>query len=512
MSYTMTRYWELAVNMTVPFAFLVALSLIPFPALAETNNPKQNANQDHATQSDTENWACEFCPFSSGTEAKIEIGAASISADSFKFGDYRGVDDKGVVLLSGLDLRFWGKEGAHWEVVGSDLGLDSRAIAITGGRQGRYEVWFAYDMLPKRSDESSRSPYLGLGSGNLTLPVDWVSAGGTAGMTGLTGSLHPMILSQDRENIRAGFTFHASSRLKYQLDYRHETRDGQTLHSGNFITFSALFPKPIDYKTDEIDAVMHYSTDKGHLRLSYYGSFFDSGLDRLVWDNPFTPLTAGSERGQSALPPDNQAHHLMFGGAYQVTERTTVSGSIAVGEMKQNAAFLPTTLNSALTTAALPATSLDGKVKTTHLTFRILSRPRAKLKINLHYHLNERDNQTAQKLFETVESDTFLAGTRTNLPYSFKRQNIDLKAHYRIAQSNRLSAGIKHDIYQRNFQEVSETDEDTLWLKFKTATQNGKGVFSFKFLHAERRGDYSTVTEIATVQNPLVRKYNLVSS
>src|SRR6185369_9399505 len=58
----------------------------------------------------------------------IEVGGTYVDQDSFKFGEYNGLQDKGLHPKLGFDLRGGGAydsgSNERWRVYGSDLGLE----------------------------------------------------------------------------------------------------------------------------------------------------------------------------------------------------------------------------------------------------------------------------------------------------------------------------------------------------------------------------------------------------
>ena len=49
------------------------------------------------------NWVCKWCPYpdNSVTETEVTAGAGYVSNDSYKHGDYTGLEDKGAYLIGG---------------------------------------------------------------------------------------------------------------------------------------------------------------------------------------------------------------------------------------------------------------------------------------------------------------------------------------------------------------------------------------------------------------------------
>lgn len=477
---------------------LILLAATVAPCFAQQTNPKP----------EPEHRVCDACPFPEGITGWMEGGVGYLGAEAFASPRHQGFDREGVYGMGNLDLRYWGKEKGHWELVGTDLGLDAHSLSIQGGRQGRYRLRIRYDALPSRALDGAMSPFLGAGGSILTLPPQWVAASSTAGMSALPDTLQRIPIAHERENLKAGITLEPTPHLQVSFDARHEKREGIRLRSGHFIAQSALLPEPIDTATDAIEAVVHYSQEKAQVRLAYYGSFFTNENRGLIWDNPFTPLAPGSDRGQAALPPDNQAHQIALSGSYRFSVDTRASGSLSLGRMEQNEDFLPYTLNPNIASAPLPAASAMAKVNTLRSSLHLQSRLNPQLRVNLTYQFEDRDNRTPTHAYDWIESDSFPAGTRSNRPYGFQKHEADLKGHYRISSLLQLSGGIGKTLLKRDLQERSRTDEDELWMLWAASDKKGAASGSLKVSYADREGEGGGPSEGAPGENPLLRKFN----
>ena len=457
---------------------------------------------------DTSGWECSSCPIPSGLYFDLDAGAGYVSEDAYRFGDLRGFDSEGVVVLGDFDLQYWAGNGDYWEAAGRDLGLESRSVVAEGGRQGRYTLGLTYEGIPRQLFGTTRTPFSG--ADTLTLPSDWVTAGSTARMTRLGDSLMPVRIGHDRETLGINLSFLQSARIEYKLDYRHAERDGQGIRGGSFISQSALLPEPIDYSTDEIDASISYTGERGQVTLSYYASMFNSKPLALTWDNPFAALAPGADTGRAAMPPDNQAHRLSLSGAIRLSPSTRLSASYAIGKLEQDDTFLPYTVNPLLTPNALPQASLAGEVETTKLHLRLTSRVNRRLRVRADLDVDDRDNTTPRNDYAIVESDLFASGIRRNVPYSYKRSRAGIRGDYRVDRNLTLSSGYSYREVERDFQEVAETDEDSAWFSARFNVDDGSAGGTVKFGHDERDGSgYMMPGDPMTAQNPLLRKYNL---
>ncbi len=464
---------------------------------------------------DTSKWECEYCEYTEGYSGDLDIGVGAVSDDSFKFGEYNGLNEDGAHLIGDMRILYRNEEDArYYDLHGHDLGLDTRTMYVRGGRQGHYDVFLSYDELPHFISDSAATPFSVTGSNTLSLPPGWVTSGTTAGMSALAAGLRGVELETQRKRLGLGGRLLQGPRWgphwEYKVSFRREDRDGARRTSGSFFTNAAQLVRPVDYETDELDASIAYNSRKLQVQLAYYGSIFRNADEFLTWENPFTPLVAGADSGQLALPPDNQFHQGMISVGYQLSDRTRATGDVAFGRMEQDERFLPATLNTTLAPVSLPRTTLDGEVDTLTANLRLSSALTDKLRLSASYGYNDRENQTPQAAYTWVSTDTFLnPATRTNLPYSYTRNTVKLGADYRLPKGLKLRAGYEYDSYERNFQEVDKTEENSLWGKLKWRIDY-KTQLSFKYTYANRdASSYSLVPEIDPPQNPLLRKYNM---
>ena len=462
-----------------------------------------------AQAADTSEWLCEFCPFESGQQADVSVGASSVSDDSAYFGDASGYSEEGVYAnLDGTGSFTSDTHRLQWQV--EDLGLDSRVAALRGARPGSFNYNVAYRQIPRHQSFTSDSIFLQSDDGTLSLPAGWVRAPVTSGFTELDTNLERRDIESERRIFEVGGNYLPSSRFKFSANYRRQERDGLGVYGGSYFTQSSLLPGSFDYATDVVDFGIRYAADNGILSLDYYVSEFDNSNTELRWENPFTS-SPGSEFAALARPPDNSFQQLSLSGRYRFsTFQTVASFTAAMGRMEQDEVLLPYTTNPNLAVSPLPRSSLDAKVDTTNFAFSLTSRPFQKLRVKLNYRYDERDNQTAQSDWSRVIADTFVSGeSETNTPYSFERTALNLSAEYKLFQSVRISGGYDRKTIDRDFQEVAEQTEDTGWGGVRWRP-GGAWDIDFRAGASERDMDqYNEIVGEALGQNPLMRKYNL---
>ncbi len=458
---------------------------------------------------DTSGWICEYCPFESGQRSDISAGASQVSDDAAHLGDATGYSESGTYANIDGDGSFVSdKHQLRWQV--EDLGLDSRFAELQGGRQGTYEYKVAWRQIPRTQYFTTDTIFVQSAADTLSLPEAWVRAPQTSGFTALDESLVSRDIESERRTLELGGRYLASSRLHFSADFRRQEQDGLRVNGGSYFTQSSLLPGPFDFATDTVDFGVRYAGDSGFLSVSYFLSEFDNSLDELRWENPFTGAP-GAEFASQAQAPDNSFQQLALNGNYRLTQyETVIAFTGAVGQMDQDATFLPYTTNSNLIVAPLPRANLAGDVNTSNLAVSATSKINSKARVRMSYRFDERDNQTPQDTWTRVITDTFLSGeAETNTPYSFKRSAFSAGADVDLFETLRASGGFDRITMDRDFQEVAEQTEDTGWGQLRWRPDDVIQL-DIKGGVSERDIDHYDESFAASVgQNPLMRKYNM---
>ena len=232
------------------------------------------------------------------------MGVGYVSNDSYKHGDYTGLNEEGVYFVGDLEYGYQGGKGTYSNVEAYDLGLDSRRIAADGGKQGQLGIQLQYSELPKLNLDTARTPYA-VGA-NQTLPVGWVSDATTGGMTELQNSLRFADISTQRKTLDLAADYHQTKSLSYGLSFQRATKEGfrtMGLSIGGF-QGAAILAVPVDYVTDQGEARINFQKARWHASLRYEFSNFKNETESVRWQNAFsTPATA--TEGQASLEPNN---------------------------------------------------------------------------------------------------------------------------------------------------------------------------------------------------------------
>jgi MtrB/PioB family decaheme-associated outer membrane protein len=416
----------------------------------------------------------------------LEFGGGYVSEDALRFGRHRGLEAQGAFGVLNIDYLRRGPHDAdsadYLHFQGRHLGLDSREAALEFGRQGDYRVYVDYSQIPTWRT-SAHTIFNGVGSATLTLPAGWVAAGTTAGMTRLLPSLHGVKLGNERRRVGVGIDKVLHGRWELSAGFRNEDRDGlkttgAVIGNSGGNPRSVLLPEPIDYQTREFDAAARFNGASMQFELRYYLSLFDNANDGMTWQNPFAAIagwhpSAGfpSGQGRQGMAPDNRFHQISALAGYNLSERTRISADVAFGQMTQDQAFLPYTVNPALQDSIvqpLPRTSLDGRIDTTVVNLRLASRPSANLHWGASYRYDDRDNRTPRDEYVYIggDSQTQDAGPtssrrRFNEPYSFREQRLRFDVGYRLGGQTRLSASAERRQTDRTYSERERAEEDS---------------------------------------------------
>ena len=486
--------------MSAPRGYAIAGALL---ALCGAPGFAQEQGSAPAGGPDTSAWPCRFCTIESGSSGWLEPRLGYVSDDSFRFGDYTGLDDHGVLLDLGGAWRW--RDAATADFLDASverLGLDSRAIGVAIGRQGTYRVGLGYDVLPHYLARDTQTVF----DGDNQLPSGWTRAGSTGGMPALEASLHSVWLRQERERSALRVDWLPSRATDLRFDYRRDHVRGTAATGASFLTLAAQVPRAIDQTIDRADAALALRHALGHAVVSLNSSFFTNDQPALAWQNPYSGPVAGATRGQLAQAPDNRAHRLSLTLASDPAARPLqASAQIAMGRLDQDQRFLPATVNPD-ESAALPRSSLDGRVDTTFASVRAVYAfcPTTRVLADLLH--DKRDNRTPVAAYTQVVMDTFTGAVRANTPYGFRRDRWRLSVEDRTVPKLRLGLGVEDDVRERHLYGSSSTDELRWWGRVGWRPLDG-GDLRVRLSHAERDGEEIVAGPAAPAQNPLLRSY-----
>jgi MtrB/PioB family decaheme-associated outer membrane protein len=433
----------------------------------------------------------------------IDAGVGAVSGSSSKFGEYNGLQNSGPFGIGNFDLRggaaYDSNSTWRWQMRGTNLGLETRSLYAEFGNQGKYRFFVAYSELLANRSDSFQTPYLGAGTGNLTLPSNWLfpavpQAGatklnfrvfdpgaGAGSVYSTSGVLTPptaaqlatsasiraanvpdfqnVYLSTKRTRVDAGLVFDPSDQFDIPISYTYEHKSG--LKALGAVTSqvsenSVILPTPIDFDTSQANAAVNYKFKQLYLSVAYYGSFFTDNVNSVTWQDVADPTKSAT----LANAPSNQFNQFTFMAAekFKHNMKLVVSGSY--GRNTQNDPFLgPSTAANGQLAFGLPVPSLDGLVVSSLVNAKFTAKPNKKWNLVAAYKFFNRDNQTPVHTYffqDANESKSGASpfaglygvpatlGSNTNIyqnrAYSEMTNQADGEAEYEIAKKQWLKA------------------------------------------------------------------------
>jgi hypothetical protein len=122
------------------------------------------ADETQSEENDTSRWLCSLCIYPLGWFGTLDFGPGYVGDSSLKFGDYRGLEEKGLFLSLDGDTHYRDNDGRYFDLYARNLAIDSRQLELRGGQQGRFEVRLGYQEIPKYRGYGTQTPFLGGGA------------------------------------------------------------------------------------------------------------------------------------------------------------------------------------------------------------------------------------------------------------------------------------------------------------------------------------------------------------
>ncbi len=402
--------------------------------------------------------------------SEIEIGIGNVSRDSYKFGEYNGLQDDGPFTIGNVDIEKrspYDSEGTNYlRFQANNLGLDTRSARLDLARQGRFKISLGYDALRRNLSDSYQTPFNGIGTNSLSLPGNWLmpivpqvstvnlnyrvllpQTGDAATLAAAPNAAQLATLQRIRAadlpafhnvNVRtlrhrseALVAYNFNSRWAVSANFRQENKDGLK-PVGAVSAFGAggdsvvILPERIDTTTAQYNLALHFTGAKLFVEAGYYGSIFDNHVRSMTWQEPKNLAVAPSY----ATAPSNQFHQLALSGRYDLANATKLMLNASYGRSTQNEAFLtPSAFNPDAFVA--PASSANARVITKSLNLNLRTRlsPVWNLAADLKY--SDRDNRTPvrQYLFYDIDAESNFATAPSPFNAFLRRTDVGQNAN-----------------------------------------------------------------------------------
>ncbi len=410
---------------------------------------------------------------------RIEIGVRQLfgNRSSSKFSEYRHIPQGAFIRSSDIRLGNLLNNTFFFNFQSRESLERDQSYLVDLGVYRSYRLDLQWDQTPHIFTTTARSFFLQSSPGVFIAPPPLRNhlQSQPGDLRALLDSARPLDLSLRRDKGSGTFTYTPAEEWALQFQYSREKQTGTRPFGTTINSFTNVLelPEPIDYRTHQMKAGTEYANQNWGFQANYSGSFFKNRIDSLVWDNPFreTDSVGGGSKGRLDLYPDNTAHSLNFAGAVNLTDSTRFMASIVPGWMRQNDAFLPFTINTAIPNVpALPGSSLNGKKQTVAMNYTLASTAIPAVPVTLRYRSYDYNNNSSSFIFTQyvgTDGNVSAAGIpRRNLPYAYDRKTLALDAAWQFAKRSSLKFLYEWERFDREHRDVERSHEHTVGAAF----------------------------------------------
>jgi len=359
-----------------------------------------------------------------------------------------------------------------------NVGYRDQSYRAEFNRYGRLKGSFDFNQVPLWFGNVERTPFREETPGVFRLNDTIQSAiqNGTATLAAYGSELRDLDLRSRRDTTSGRFLFQATPHLDLSVNVSSTRRTGAQPWGASFgFSDATVVPVPLDRRTNDVTAAAEWSNPRGSARVAYDGSWFDNGIEALVWDNPLrfsdtTNATAystglASSQGRMSLWPDSSAHTVSGSGTLTLPHRSRLFGYASVGTWLQNGTLLPFTINTAIPPIPLERATAEAKAVITSMNYRYTSRPTPTTFVTASYRLYDFDNQSEPfALTDIVRLDGTLAPSPAaeTEPFGYTRHFGDVDVSSTRFRSVALRAGYGVERDHRTYRYVETTTDHQL--------------------------------------------------
>ncbi len=411
-----------------------------------------------------------------------------------KFNEYGDVRDG--FFLRRADVRFDNLLGTknYISFQTSKAVYRDQTYLLSFGQYGKFILQFRYDEIPHIYSNTTGTLFTQSSPGTYVFPALIRQALQAAASTDLPSIINTQVVPQlgsftpeiMRRGATGSFKYNLTPNWNVDAQYFRESQRGDRpigtiMNSSPSASATSGFgeelPEPIRYYNNSVRVGFDYGRNSWALGAAYIGSFFQNDIHQMTWDNPFratgetssTPLT-----GRMALYPDNSANYMSFAGATDLTKYFRFMASVTPGWLRQDAAFLPYSTNTAINTcgdgtqactspAALPESSLHGDVQTLAMNYTIVSRIWKNVELEANYRHYDYNNNTPVRTFTPVQGDVNSPSDQENTPFGFNRKNLELSGVWYFAKRSSVKAGYEAEWMDRKHRDAAHSLEHSFF-------------------------------------------------
>jgi MtrB/PioB family decaheme-associated outer membrane protein len=402
------------------------------------------------------------------------------------FGEYNGMNQRGAFgLLDALIVKRDNETGTWYKFTTRNLGLEDRDIRWEQERQGNWGYSIDYSEIPRYN------PFI------VTTGLGGISTGTSASTQTINGvPLRPVQLETERKRFTIDLNKFLPAGYDFKVRYIHEDKTGSRMFGQGNDTPINFLAEPIDWTTQQAEAVLNYTGEDLQLSGGYYGTWFYN-------NNPALNVIGGiANLTPMALPPGNQSNQANLSGGYNFSPTTRGNFKAAYTRQLQSQAFI---------IPAAPGTSnLQGRVDTYLAQAGLTSQITNKLSMLADARYENRDDQTPIYNYFFPPSNT---QDGTNEPRSIRTYDGKLQASYVLPMGFRFTGGGEYIVKSRN-----EFDVRSVSFRSKTYEMNYLGELrraisetvtgAVSYVHSDRWGS-PFLTNENTATPPVVGSNNI---
>ena len=477
-----------------------------------------------------------FSPANLARYGQIDFGGrfTSVTGDPARYQRYRDLRD-GVFF----DMPMFHREYDNWwmTLAVRNGGYRDQRYSLTAASPGRVKFSFLYDQTPTYISGDTATPYTprpqenGFYSGSgavLSLPDDVqtrLQANRTLARSEIEALATGFPSRIRRDTLGFNLTVDVNENWRAKLKYLNTKKEGTIPWGASFgFSLPIEIALPIDTRTNDYGASIEWKNNRGMLRAGYDGSSFTQNVPSYIWDNPIritdrTYSSAyspgdGTSQGRGSEWPTNSFHYINFGGAYRLPSKTSVNGTLSIGQATQNEPLLPYTINTAIAplndVASLDRRSAEAKADLGAATLNLVTRPSKDFNISARYRFARYDNKTPH-----FERDEYVRLDQVEEPglspefHSYTRNYFDVDAAYTALRYTTFRVG--YGYYGADYTErvYLESNENTFRASMDTV---GNQYISFRSVYerSQRRGDGFHAAVLEEVgEQPGMRHYDV---
>ena len=495
------------------FAGVIGTLILAATAMAQSV-PQNTTGRNPGTQvpPGSANPAQTTAASQTSPQKKVQFGGGGVSSNSYKFGEYNGLGTSGPFGIGNFDMRggaaFESSDPYRWRMQGSNLGLANRNLSLEFGKQGLYQARLAFDQIRANRSDQFRTPYIGSGTNNLTLPANWIKprvtqvnannlnlrsldpvagAGSfynssgvlTAPTSAQLATLASIIAADvpDFANVNlyttryrgdAQIVISPNEKYDFLANFSREQKGGKKalgVVTSQVNENAVIMPYLVNWITSQTTAGMNYKQKRLFLSVAYYGSYFSNNTTSMTWQD----IADITKTATIAEEPSNQFNQVVATAVYKMSKEARLILSGSYGRNTQDDAFLgPSTAQNGQLAFGLPRNSLGGLVVNSLFEAKLVGK-KGRLDYQVEYRLEDRDNQTpvSTYLFQDAnESKSGVSpfaglnglpaalGSNTNIysnrSYSKMSQKVSGEVNFNINKAQFLQLGYNWDKTDRS--------------------------------------------------------------